>query len=218
MNKQSNHLKPISLSVFFALVSIGVHAAQPSPFAAAPNYLTETANTKETIITQPYATTQTEKRISTSSTKTFGGVKPNIMLFLDDSTSMDTREGRQTRTEILSNALKNTLSPNHKDSEGKLTNYLDKANWGITPFNMIGKDRIGAFPLRMPSFGANDAQYEQNSKENARIVKQRFVDGSMWRVQGSNQAMTTTTPFITRYIDAVAALDEGIHYRCQKTT
>lgn len=224
MNKKYTRLKPLSLSVFFAMAAMGAHAAQASPFAAAPNYLTETASTKETIVTQSFASTTTEKRSTSSTSTTFGSVKPNIMLYIDDSTSMDTVERDSnnvylgTRTDILSNALKKVLSPDHKDKDGKPTNYLYRANWGITPMNMIGKDSSNTpYPLRMPSFGYSAAEYERNSQKNTEIIKKRFIDEPMWRVAlNLRQAMASSTPFITRYIDAVAALDEGIHYRCQK--
>lgn len=219
MNKKHTRLKPLSLSVFFAMAAMSAHAAQPSPFAAAPNYLTETSSIKETQVVQPF--TRTEKKLKNIITKyQSAGVKPNIMLLLDDSQSMEHKDVYSPelgyaipRFQALQRSLKKSLTDE--------ADYLNKARWGMMLLNLAGYNAPNrwnrkTFTVHLPE---NNQHSEQ---ENIAHMKFNIIDHPFPHVgMKSSESITgslagTGTPFMTRYIDAVAALDKGIQYRCQK--
>ncbi|MDK4564665.1 PilC/PilY family type IV pilus protein [Kingella kingae] len=122
--KYNCNLKPLSIGVSLALSSFATMAAD-SPFAIAPQHLSSTATIRKTTVTTPHTDIHKQQQSVTNTTvRGMQGAKPNIMLVLDDSSSMTISAGRSTRQQILQNSLANIVQK-----------YNNRVNWGIKAFN-----------------------------------------------------------------------------------
>lgn len=130
--------KMLTLSVLLALsayeTALAVDEADPVdkdyPFAAAPQNLSSRSKIMSTEVKQDYTRIHTEQKNSTEQTLTsFKGAKPNVMLYLDDSSSMSWRVNERDwlspiRIRVLQQSMGNIVDK-----------YRDKVRWGTTAFN-----------------------------------------------------------------------------------
>lgn len=136
---------------------------------------------------------------NSSTTTTAGGVKPNVMLQVDDSTSMDERVTYQgvdqgSRIDVTRLALQRVLANQA---------FRDKVNWNIITLGDSTNNRY-----RLQQFLNN-----QNAKFG---IPPQDIEKMLQDYRG-----VTNTPTTERYLDSLhilrSALDKRSAYRCQKS-
>lgn len=165
-----------------------VHAAPTAPdFATMPLRLQESAQVTTVSVKQPLQETETQIRSVTSTTTTAPGVKPNVMLFLDNSGSM---QGSRIRS--LRNVMNNVVSQN-----------ADKVNWGLTAYNYGDRYCEWSFFGNCQKWSNGvDRPMGTPSGEIIKTINDMPVNGG--------------TPTTLRYLVAAERLGNAISYRCQK--
>lgn len=126
MKKRQLRLSVLAMSMM-AIQSYSYAATEPT-FSTMPLRLQNNASIENIEITQPYTEKETEHRDLVTTTSTVKGPKPNVMLVLDDSGSMDEVDNKPLNTKSRMTILKEVMNE-------VITQNADKVNWGITWFN-----------------------------------------------------------------------------------
>lgn len=217
-----NRMKQFQLTALAcALMSISApaFAETESPFSL-PLYLTGDT-TESNIQTINTTKTQQYEKVTTKggTVTTSGAILPNILLYFDDSGSMDDYSsyysckknkysGRYCAgsMSILKEALNDALNEDFTDESGTTKKIIERANWGLSWMNHHG----GGLP-------------SPTARSNKAVV---IPDVSVVGTGGTNKTQLINaidsaiakggTPFGGSYMWAVADLYPHIRYRCQK--
>lgn len=208
-----NKMKQFQLTTLAcALMSISAPAFAEieSPFSI-PLYLTGDTTTGNIQTINTTKTQQYEQIINTGGTVvSSGAILPNILLYFDDSGSMNTvdRGTKGTRQQKLIEALNKSLQEDFTDDGGNTRKIIERANWGLSWMNHHG--------------GGNFAT-PTTAKKNKAVVIPDIVPAGIGGTNKTellnainNSKVSGSTPFGGSYMWAVADLYPHIRYRCQK--
>ena len=208
-----NKMKQFQLTTLAcALMSISAPAFAEieSPFSI-PLYLTGDTTTGNIQTINTTKTQQYEQIINTGGTVvSSGAILPNILLYFDDSGSMNTvdRGTKGTRQQKLIEALNKSLQEDFTDDGGNTRKIIERANWGLSWMNHHGGGNL-ATPT--------------TAKKNKAVVIPDIVPAGIGGTNKTellnainNSKVSGSTPFGGSYMWAVADLYPHIRYRCQK--
>ncbi|MBP5789329.1 MAG: hypothetical protein J6W29_03750, partial [Neisseriaceae bacterium] len=198
--KNSQH-KTFALSVLSAsliLANTAVYAADESPFSRAPLHLLNPGQTEIRTQTITHTEGVSDYKVTTPYTTTTPNVKPNIMLYVDNSGSMLGNQGAASVLEFAQDG-------------GLLSQYASMANWGLTWMN--GKDTQHSWEYDFPS-----PTYFPNVSVSADQKRVRDAIAFMGTVDGITRMNNYATPMIGGYITAAENLTKSMNdnNRCAK--
>lgn len=167
----------LSLLTISVLSATAFAADTDSPFTM-PLHLSNPGMHKTVTVEKTESRTKTATWDTTTTTGVSSPNKPNILLYLDDSGSMNgTLSGSyNSRAKVMRNVLNNLF--NKKDDDGKLK-YADKARWGVSWLGEVSN--IGAGNRSVPL--SDDYRAAINNVNSAKV--------------------SGGTPFLTGYVNAV---------------
>ena len=175
MKKQ--HKFALSVLTISLLSATAFAADTDSPFGM-PLHLSNPGVHKTVTVEKTESREKTATWDINTTTGTSSPNKPNIVLYLDDSGSMNgTLSGSyNSRAKVMRNVLNNLF--NKKDDDGKLK-YADKARWGVSWLGEVSN--IGAGNRSVPL--SDDYRAAINNVNSAKV--------------------SGGTPFLTGYVNAV---------------